>query len=227
MNNQTNRGLIILLTAGGVLIALILFLSTRNAPTDNPVISAPPTLAAAPTQTLFTIDSAASEASFTLSELLRGQPTTVVGRTNLVSGQLAVDFNDLSTVQMSPIQIEAYDLQTDSRLRDEAIHTRILYTNQFPVIEFVPQAYEGLPTAVSVGDTLNFTISGDVTITGLTRSESFDVTITAVSPTRLEGTATTQINRTDYELVVPAVASIANVDEVVTLALSFTAVSTP
>jgi hypothetical protein len=52
---------------------------------------------------------------------------------------------------------------------------------------------------------------------------TFTTTVTVISETRLQGTASTSINRADFELQIPNVASVANVDEVVLLEIEFVA----
>ena len=55
-------------------------------------------------------DPAASEARFLIVEILRGEPKTVVGKTNQVTGQIAVDLNDLSTAAVGPVQVNVQTL---------------------------------------------------------------------------------------------------------------------
>ena len=56
---------------------------------------------------IFQIDQAESEARFSLSEILRGEPNLVVGVADQVVGEIAVDFGDLSRIQVGVIQINA------------------------------------------------------------------------------------------------------------------------
>src|SRR5687768_1748051 len=55
--------------------------------------------------TVFEIQPGASTATFQLTEVLRGQPTTVVGRTQQVSGQIAVDLDEPTNAQVGTILI--------------------------------------------------------------------------------------------------------------------------
>jgi polyisoprenoid-binding protein YceI len=57
--------------------------------------------------TLYEIDSDASQASFVIDEVLNGSPKTVVGTTNQVAGQLALDPADPSAAQLGTIWITA------------------------------------------------------------------------------------------------------------------------
>jgi hypothetical protein len=118
-------------------------------PTDAPAEATPapePTVeAAAPTGTalVFTIDQGASQVRFQLDEELRGQPTTVVGTTDQVAGQLSVNLADLSQTQVGIIQINARTLATDNNFRNRAIQNEILNTGDFEFITFTPTALRG------------------------------------------------------------------------------------
>lgn len=172
---------------------------------------------------IYAIDPNQSQVRFELGEDLRGQRTAVVGVTDQVAGEIALDLSDLSSAQVGMIQINARTLATDNNFRNRAIHNEILHTGVYEFITFTPGSVEGLPTAVEPGDQVNFTIAGDLTIREMTRPVTFDVTATAVSPERIEGTATATINRDDFDLRIPQVPSVANVDELVQLTINFVA----
>ena len=74
-------------------------------------------------------------------------------------------------------------------------------------------------------ETLEFQISGDLTVRDITHPITFDVTVTAVSETRLEGSASAILARGDYGLQIPEVPRVANVDEEVLLEIDFVAVT--
>ena len=103
-------------------------------------VAAPTEEAAAPAGTalVFTIDQSASQVRFQLDEELRGQPTTVVGTTDQVAGQLSVNLADLSQTQVGIIQINARTLATDNNFRNRAIQNEILDTGSFEFITFTP-----------------------------------------------------------------------------------------
>jgi polyisoprenoid-binding protein YceI len=164
-----------------------------------------------------------SQVSFTITEELNGQPNTVVGTTNLVAGQLALNPNDLSQTQVGVIQIDARGLGTDSDRRNGAIRNFILNTNQYEFITFTPKSVSGLTGAAQVGQPLTFQITGDLTIRDVTRSVTFDVTAQGAAQSQITGTAKATVNRSDYSLTIPSVPNVANVGEQVTLQISFVA----
>ena len=139
----------------------------------------------------------------------------MVGTTNQVAGEVAVDPTDLSKSRIGTIQINARTLTTDSEMRNRTIKNRILQTDQYEFITFTPTRLVGLPQDGTVGQSYSFQIVGDLTIRDVTREVTFDVTARAVSPTRLEGTARATIRYADFGITIPQVPQVASVaDEV-------------
>lgn len=172
---------------------------------------------------LFEISQDSSEVRFELDEDLRGVRTTVIGNTNQVAGQIAFDPADLTTAQVGIIQVNARTLVTDNEFRNRAMQNEILDTGSYEFITFTPTAVEGLPASVAVGETVTFTIVGDLTIRDITRPATFTVTATLVSATELAGSASTAVLRGDYDLQIPSVPHVANVDDEVSLLIEFVA----
>ena len=175
---------------------------------------------------IYAIDPNQSQVRFELGEDLRGQRTLVVGVTNQVAGELALNLSDLSSTQVGVIQINARTLATDNNFRNRAIHNEILHTGAYEFITYTPTGVEGLPAAVEPGDEVSFAITGDLTIREISRPVTFNVTAVAVSPERIEGTATSAVNRADFDLRIPQVRHVANVDEQVQLTINFVANAT-
>ena len=195
-----------------------------EAATDQPVVAPTDAPTDAPaTAQVYTIDSAASQVRFELSEDLRGARNLVVGTTDQVAGQISLNLADLSQTEVGIIQINARTLLTDNNFRNRAIANDILHTGDFEFITFTPTAIEGLPASAAIGEAISFSIVGDLTIRDITVPATFNVEATAVSETQITGTATAVVNRTDYDLRIPSVPSVANVDEEVQLFIDFTA----
>jgi polyisoprenoid-binding protein YceI len=211
-------GLAVIASVG---VAAFIFLGGPEA-ASAPITA--PTLAAGPSGTqIFQIVPDQSEARFTMSEVLHGQPNTVVGRTNQVAGSISVDPARPSNSQVGTIRVDARTLATDSQVRNRVIATAILQSDQFEFVEFKPTALAGLPQSVALDQPFNFRITGDLTIRSVTHPVTFDVTVTPLSATQLKGTAAATIQRSDYNLVIPSVPSVANVSEDVQLELDFVA----
>ncbi|WP_420631497.1 YceI family protein [Candidatus Leptofilum sp.] len=172
---------------------------------------------------IFEISQDASEVRFELDEDLRGNRITVVGSTDQVAGQIALDLSDLSSAQVGEIQINARTLETDNNFRNRAIQNEILDTGDYEFISFVPTAVSGLPASATIGEEISFTIEGDLTIRDVTEAVTFSVVATAVSETEISGTATATVLRETYGLNIPEVPNVANVENEVDLIISFVA----
>lgn len=183
------------------------------------------TLRPTKTGTVFTIDPAASQASFTMHEVLFGQPNTVVGTTHQVAGQILVDTTTPAQSKLGQIRVDVSTLVTDSGMRNRAIQNYILETNQTSsqYATFVATSLSGLPAHIAVGQTVSFQITGDLTVHQVTRTVTFEAQATLESSTALNGQAQATVKYTDFNISIPSVPSVAGVSDDVQLALSFTA----
>lgn len=173
---------------------------------------------------VFEIVSAESEARFVIGEILQGKPFTVVGVTDQVAAEFAVDPNDLSSARLGPVLINARTLATDNNMRNRAIKNFILSTDAYEFINFIPTEVIGLSGGGTTGESYDFQIVGDLIIRDVTRQVTFEATAKAISETQIEGFATTTILRADYGLTIPQVRQVAGVDEEVVLEIDFVAV---
>lgn len=173
--------------------------------------------------TIYTITPEGSLVRFELDEDLRGERITVVGSTDQVAGQISLDFANPANSQVGVMQINARGLATDNNFRNRAIQNEILETGSYEFITFTPTSVDGLPDSVAVGDEVSFTITGDLTVREVTQPATFDVVATLVSDTEIAGTASSVIVLTDYDINIPSVPSVANVEEEVELYIDFTA----
>jgi len=184
-----------------------------------------PTLAPTNGATLFTIDSSSSKATFTIDEVLFGNPNTVVGETDKVAGQFLVNAQDPSKSQVGEIKIDVSTLVTDNDLRNRTLQGRILQTdtaaNQYAT--FVAKSITGLPESIAVGQRVSFKITGDLTIHQVMKTVAFDATVKAVSDKQITGTASTTVKYSDFGISVPDVPSVTGLGDMVKLALDFTA----
>lgn len=174
---------------------------------------------------IYTISQTDSQVRFELDEDLRGERKTVVGTTDQVAGEIALNLNDLSTAQVGVMQINARTLVTDNNLRNRAIQNEILDTGEFEFITFTPHAISGLPASVTIGEEVSFTIEGDLTIRDITMPVVFNVIARLDSELQLSGTASAVINRANFDLNIPSVPNVANVEEEVELYIDFIAIA--
>lgn len=188
------------------------------APTEEPAATAAPAAAA-----IFEIIPAESEARFKIDETLQGAPKTVIGVTDQVAGQLEVNPADPAATRVGEIRVNARGLTTDNNFRNRAIKNWILKTDQFEFVTFVPAEITGLPESAQVGQPFSFQIKGDLTVTDVTLPVVFEVTVTPVSESRIEGLATTTILHKDFNLAIPDAPVVDEVKDEVILELDFVA----
>ena len=177
-----------------------------EAPTREPTAIEPTAEPAPPSPTpqqpqLFRIVSAESEARFSVYETF--PEGTAVGRTNQIAGDLIVDFVTPGNSQVGMIRINLRTLQTDDPDRDKSIRCCVLLTAQdrYEFAEFTPTGLLGLPEQVQLGQPITFSVTGDLTVRGTTRSIAFDVALNPVSESELQGFAKTVVNRSDFGIL--------------------------
>lgn len=173
----------------------------------------------------FRIISERSKATFTLGEILRGSPVTVVGTTNQVAGEIQADRTNLSALQIGTIRVNARTFVTDNPQRNNAIQRMILKSendaNEF--IEFVPKNVTGTPATAEIGQTFDFQVTGDLLVSGSTKEVTFKGKGTFVQNNELSGNAETTVHYPDFGISIPQLPFLADVDEDVKLTIEFVA----
>lgn len=160
------------------------------------------------TSTVYRISQEKSLVSFEMNELLNNKPKLVVGTTTQIAGDIAlVD----GKIELGGLTINAKSFVTDNENRNRAIVNLILKSNK-PENEFIafePLSYSNWEVS---GQRVAFDVTGDLTISGVTRSVTFNVDST-VTEGSVKGQAKTRIKRSDFGLAIPNLSFIANVDD--------------
>lgn len=180
-----------------------------------------------PEQVVYEVVDARSEARFIIEEVLRGEPNTVVGRTDQIDGSIAVQF-DPAMVEIGQFVINVRTIRTDDEVRDRTIRTLILESNtdEFEFSTFNPTAVAGVPEVIEVGDRLDLDVTGDLTVRDVTSEVTFDMTLDVQSEEEITGTAATTILWEDFDITIPYVGGnsiVASVSDEVGLELEFAA----
>ncbi len=173
--------------------------------------------------TVLRIQPGASTASFTVDEILRGLPNTVVGTTNQVSGEISLDAGDPTSTKVGTITVDARTLATDDNQRNNMLHCFILATSDFNFVSFTPTTITGLPSTITAGMAYPVRIDGKLTIKDTTRDAIFDANVIPMSDGELKGNATTTISQKDYGITIPQIPFVAGVADNVRLDLEFVA----
>ena len=185
---------------------------------ENPDVSAP---------VVYQIDKAASSVRFEINEILNGNPKRVVGVTTEVAGEVLIDFDDPAASRLGAIVINVRTLETDSNFRNRAMRGPILGSasdeNEFATFE--PTDIEGLPDRMAVGDRVSLSVTGDLTLSGVTRPVVFDTEVLLVSADRIEVIGSATVLRSEFGLDIPDVPSVSGVEDEVLLVIDLVAVA--
>ena len=196
---------------------------------DDPGDSGSTTTLSGGGETAFVIDHSQSTATYEIDEILRGDPNRVVGVTDQIAGQVMFDPSDLGGVRFSQLVVNARTFQTDSSTRDRQVRGPIILdsaSDEFELITFEVTSVDGLPDSISLGDpAAEASVTGDLTVKGITRQVTFDLTVSMVDGSTITGSATAVVLRSDFGIGIPSVPSVAGVGEEVTIRLDFVAVA--
>ena len=149
-------------------------------------------------------------------------PSDAVGTSKSVSGALVLGADGSVLTDQSKITVDLTKLQSDESRRDNFIKMDTLQTSRFPMATFVPNAVEGLPTPLPTSGQATFQLSGDLTVHGVTKPVTWEVTAT-FADTSVSGSATTAIKITDFGMTPPRAGPVLSIEDGLTLELAFTA----
>ncbi len=175
---------------------------------------------------IFRIVPEQSEARFVMQEDLRGARVDVIGVTKDVAGDIRVDFANPAASQVGGIVINARTLTTDQQFRNQALRGQILRSadDKYEFITFTPTALSGFSeTDIAVGDSVTFQLTGDLKIIEVTKSVTFEVTVTVDSETQITGSGKTTVLYKDFNITIPSVPGVANITDEVSLEIDFVA----
>ena len=174
---------------------------------------------------VFKIVAGESNAQFVIDEVLKGKNNTVVGSTGEIGGEILLDLKNPANSKIGDIKINARTLKTDNQNRDGAI-ARLVLRSERPeneIIVFKTTELSRMPSEIVVGEEFIFKISGDLTISGVTRAVIFDAKTKLISEKELTGSATATMPYKDFGLSIPQVPSVASVEDQVILKAQITA----
>ncbi len=165
----------------------------------------------------FAISQEESSVEFNIMEVLRGKDFLVKGSTKDVAGNISINTADITKSEIGVIKINARTLKTDSTQRDGAITKFILKSDQ-PENEFI----EFKTKQIAVTGTSTLKITGDLTVSGITKEVVFDASVATPSADKITVSAKAQIKRSDFNLVIPNLSFVANVPDTFDLIANLT-----
>ncbi|MGH2559633.1 MAG: YceI family protein [Thermomicrobiales bacterium] len=172
--------------------------------------------------TLFTIVSDESSAGYTVEEELAGVgDTEAVGTTNAIIGEIVIG-PDGDPLAGSRLDIDLRTLTSDETRRDNYLRRDSLESDTYPLATFVVTGVEDWTGPLEDGETVEFSLVGDLTVHGVTKEVTWETTAT-LEDGDITGAATTSVEMPDFEIEKPRVAMVLGVDETVQLDLTITA----
>jgi polyisoprenoid-binding protein YceI len=148
-------------------------------------------------------------------------PNDAVGTTDTLSGGLTVAA-DGSITSSAPLTVDLRDVRSDSGRRDAFLRENTLHSDRFPRASFTPRRQQGLPLPLPSSGKAAFTLTGDMSIHGVTSELAWDVTA-VFSPTEVAGEARTRFPFKKFGLEIPRVMGLLSVDDDIRLVLTFKA----
>lgn len=166
-----------------------------------------------------------NSARYRVREQLLGRdfPNDAVGETVDIAGAIAVDSSGALVAGESRIIVGVSAITSDSDRRDGYVRRRLLVTDTFPSVEFVPTEVRGLPAlAESSARTgaQSFEMIGDLTVRGVTRPTTWQVTA-EYADGRVTGSAATAFTFADFQMEKPTVRSVISVADTIKLEYDF------
>lgn len=131
-----------------------------------------------------------SYAGYRVDEVLNGTPVTVTGRTDEVSGSLTVEGQTLTAAQFT---VDVASIETDSSQRDNYFRTQVAGVSAHPTATFTlttPLTVTELPAS---GEVIEQTLSGDLTLAGVTHPVTFTAQLRALPAEQSGGRVTAEI----------------------------------
>jgi polyisoprenoid-binding protein YceI len=178
--------------------------------------------------TALVLDPAASKASYHAHEQLVGRnlPSEAVGTSSAVSGSIVLGPNGSIPADQSRVSVDLRQLASDESRRDNFIKGNTLETNRYPTATFVPRQSAGLTTPLPSSGQATFELSGDLTVHGVTRPVTWQVSAD-FGEGDVRGDATTQVNISDFGMSPPKAGPVLSIQDGLTLEVAFHASRSP
>lgn len=144
-----------------------------------------------------------------------------VGRTQQVSGAIVFDAKGAIVPGASRIVIDVRGLKSDQERRDGFVQRRLLETATYPTVQFAPTAIRGLDGPFPTTGTKTFQLVGDLTVKGVTKVTTWDVTARFDGGT-VTGDAATQITFAEFGIEKPSIPVILSLADEMKLEYHFT-----
>ena len=183
---------------------------------------------AAPVPIRLVLAPTGNQARFIAREMLAANTieNDAIGTTTAITGALTLDSQGKVDATASRFSVALDSLKSDRSMRDRYIKGRTIETAQFPSAELVIRELQGLPAPLPASGAMTFTLVGDLTIHGVTKPSSWQVTAFADS-SGFTGKASTHFKFEDFNMNQPHVPIVASVQDDIRLEYDFHLIRTP
>ncbi|MCL4864464.1 MAG: YceI family protein [Gemmatimonadales bacterium] len=159
-----------------------------------------------------------NEARYRVREQLVGVsfPNDAVGVTKAITGMITVDPAGRVVPGGSVITVDLVSMASDRDMRDGYVRRNTLVTETYPSVVLRPTELRGLPWPLPAAGSVTFQLVGNLTVKDVTRSTTWDVTLTVAGNT-LSGSASTSFTFEEFGLTKPRVARVMSVEDTIKL----------
>lgn len=141
-----------------------------------------------------------SQAGYRIQETLVGQSTEAVGRTTAVTGEATIAGGSVTAADFS---VDMTKVTSDKTQRDGQFQGRIMETSRFPTATFELTRPIALGTIPADGQTTTVKATGDLTLHGVTKPVTIDLTAQR-DGTTIKVSGNTLITFADYDINNPS-----------------------
>jgi polyisoprenoid-binding protein YceI len=149
-----------------------------------------------------------SEFGYRVEEVLFGVNATAAGRSNQITGSMTIEG---TTVTAASFTVDVGSITSDESRRDNQFRGRIMSVDQFPEATFTLTAPVDFGTVPAPSEQITATATGDLTLRGVTRPVTFDVTAEA-DDDRIGVLGSIPVQFADFDIPNPSIAGITTED---------------
>lgn len=217
MNGRSTRLAMLMLLVPGLAVA-----QAQSRPPRRRAAAARPTMAPTPASVHFVLAPAGNEARFIVREQLTvfQSPNDAIGTTGAITGGITLTPAGAVDPANSRIVVDLSTLTSDKENRDRWIKSHTLKTDSFPTAQLVVKQLQGLPRPLPASGTMSLKLLGEMTMHGVTRPVTWDVTLVAHGDD-YTGTATTHVKFEDFGMDQPRLMIVVSVVDDVKLEYDF------
>src|SRR5256714_2141268 len=163
-----------------------------------------------------------SSARYRVREQLMGHdfPNDAVGETKSLTGAIAFDASGKVIRDESKFTLDAGSFVSDQNRRDGYVRNRLLESEDYPTIPFVPTEIRGVKPPIPKSGTAQIQMLGDLTVHGVTRPTTWTGTI-QFNSAGVTGNASTVFTFENIQLEQPRVPVLLSVADSIKLEIDF------